>query len=67
MLRGCRRISGISLRESGTNDYPATGFPISLALMVASYLIAMGMGVLLLGYLTAPVQRHASIATAISR
>jgi hypothetical protein len=41
--------------------------PHSLALMVASYFIAMGVGVLLLGYLTAPVQRHASTATAISR
>jgi hypothetical protein len=37
----------------------------ALAVMVASYLVAMCMGLLLLGYLTAPVQQQAGAAAAI--
>jgi hypothetical protein len=39
----------------------------SLALFVASYLVAMCMGILLLGYLTSPVQQHASTAATIAK
>jgi hypothetical protein len=39
----------------------------SLALFVASYLVAMCMGILLLGYLTSPVRQHAGTAATIAK